>query len=196
MKIHFLILCLFFFYSCSNISSVSVNSVPTGAKISAIDEAGNVEDIGVTPNVYPLEKFFKGGEQFKEIIVSKDRHISERVLVPRPKYSTKYKFSWKLLKLEQFEEKFLLKDQEKLAGAIASAYGSISRKDYLRAESILNQALNDFSGVSVLYDLMGNLQYLKKDYKKAYAFYKKSASYNPNNSETQKMIEKLKGMYE
>jgi tetratricopeptide (TPR) repeat protein len=181
---------------CANNSTISVSSDPSGATISVVDQNGNSTDLGATPRVLLMDQVFKGGEQFKELIVSKDKYMTERVVIPRTDNTKKYKFSWKLFKVEQLSEKFLSKDQDKLASSIASAYSFISQKDYLRAESILNQALNDFSGVSVLYDLMGNLQYIKKDYKKAYKFYKKSAEYNPTNIETNKMVEKLKGIYE
>ncbi|MCO4794471.1 MAG: hypothetical protein KC493_12195 [Bacteriovoracaceae bacterium] len=187
---------LFSFYSCANNSSISVSSTPAGAKVSAVDQFGNNQELGVTPSVLPMDQVFKGGEQFKELIITKDEYMTERVIIPRSESTKKYKFSWNLEKIEQIGERFLAKDQDKLAGAIASAYSFISQKDYLRAESVLNQALNEFNNVSVLYDLMGNLQYMKRDYKKAYQFYKKSAQYNPNNSDTNKMIDKLKGIYE
>lgn len=188
--------CIFLLLSACSSSVISLSSSPSGARISSVDQSGKIEELGVTPLELNSDQVFQGGEQFKELVITKDKYLTERVIIPKSEYSKKFRFSWKLSKVQETGESFLNKDQDKLAGAIASAYSSISQKDYLRAESILNQALNEFSSVSVLYDLMGNLQYIKKDYRKAYSFYKKSAHYNPNNSETNKMIEKLKGIYE
>jgi TolA-binding protein len=80
---------------------------------------------------------------------------------------------------------------EKVAKAVAAAQSLIQSRNYDLAERQLVNLQTDFPNVSVVYDLLGNVSYLRRDFPEALRFYRKSLSISPGNPETSRMVDKL-----
>ncbi|MBK8200809.1 MAG: tetratricopeptide repeat protein [Bdellovibrionales bacterium] len=130
------------------------------------------------------------------MIVEKEGVRAEHYLVPKTVFAASIR-----LDIEMRESKLpaACTDQdaavEEVARSVAQAQSHIQAKMYDNALRILKNLNDKFPNSSVVYDLMGNTHYLMKDLEKALSSYEKSLRLSPNNSETQRMVVKLKQIY-
>jgi predicted Zn-dependent protease len=83
---------------------------------------------------------------------------------------------------------------QKVARGIASAQMQISQRNYDRAETTLNSLLAEFPQISIFHDLLGNVYYLKKDLKRALTSYEEALRLDPENTETERLVRRLRTM--
>ena len=179
-------LIIFIFQACSSSSSIKLKSVPDGAIVSAIEADGSSRPLGKTP--------LQTSESMQTILIEKEGFESSRIFVGLLD-SQNYEYSVKLTpKAEDPKVTDIKSRYERLAKNIAKANNLISRKKYSEADSLLVNLTNDYPYVSVGFDLLGNISYLQKDFKRAIGYYQKSLELNPENVETKQVLDRLRSM--
>jgi predicted Zn-dependent protease len=78
-----------------------------------------------------------------------------------------------------------------LSSGVAEVQALIGGRNLDEAERKLNSLVARYSGIAVLYDLLGNIYYIRKDVGRALTAYKKSQQISPGSIETERMIKKL-----
>lgn len=186
MRQYFICVLILFFQSCSTSSSIKLKSIPDGANVSAIETDGSSRSIGKTP--------VATSESMQSILIEKEGFESSRIFVGRLE-SQNYEYSVKLTpKAEDPKITDIKSRYERLAKNIAKANNLINNKRYSEADSILVNLTNDYPYVSVGFDLLGNISYLQKDFKRAIGYYQKSLELNPENVETKQVLDRLRSM--
>lgn len=177
-------------------SMLTVQTSPEGADVYVVYPGQQPSRLGKTPlsmDSYPLSS--QPGDSIK-LIVEKEGFRAEHYLVPKTVFAASIR-----LDIEMRESKLpaACTDQdaavEEVARSVAQAQSHIQAKMYDNALRILKNLNDKFPNSSVVYDLMGNTHYLMKDLEKALISYEKSLRLSPNNSETQRMVVKLKQIY-
>ena len=179
-------------FACATGSSVRVESNPEGALVSVIASGNAPVSVGKTPLNVEKSSFPGLYSDPVQITVSKEGFESESILIPKSQLETESKLRINLKEVQL--NKSCSNQQEALnqvSQGVAAAQRMIYRKEYAEAERLLTQLTTKFTSVSVLYDLLGNVAYLKKDVEKASEYYRKSHDLNPDNPETVRMIKKL-----
>ena len=187
----FLIFPLLIITACSTNQKVSLQSYPPSASVSLETSTGEKKALGETPlNLNGQELF--DGKNMAFLEVSKEGFEKQKIFLTRNSSTENFDVSVKLtptatdLKAEKGKDR-----QEQLAKSLARISGLISKKKYDEAERLLFDLARDFPHISVTYDLLGNIYYLRGSYRKALEHYKRALSLNPENSETRNMIDKL-----
>jgi tetratricopeptide (TPR) repeat protein len=179
-------LSVFILGACSSRSSIKLKSTPEEAVVSAVETDGSFRIIGKTP--------LETSESMQSILIEKEGFESARIFIGRLN-SQNYEYSIKLTpkaddpKLTDIKSRY-----ERLAKSIAKANNLINKKRYVEAESLLINLTNDYPNVSVGYDLLGNISYMQKDFRKAINHYQRSLELNPENSETKQVLDRLRSM--
>lgn len=182
----YLLVFMLFFQACASSSSIKLKSVPDGANVSVIESDGSSRAIGKTP--------LETSESMQSILIEKEGFESSRIFVGRLE-SQNYEYSVKLTpKAEDPKVTDIKTRYERLAKNIAKANNLINNKKYAEADSILVNLTNDYPYVSVGFDLLGNISYLQKDFKRAIGYYQKSLELNPENVETKQVLDRLRSM--
>jgi tetratricopeptide (TPR) repeat protein len=175
-----------FLQACSSSSSIKLKSVPDGAAVSAIESDGSSRLLGKTP--------LETSESMQSLLIEKEGFESSRIFVGSLK-SQNYEYSVKLSpKAEDPKITDIKSRYERLAKSIAKANNLINNKKYTEADSLLVNLTNDYPYVSVGYDLLGNISYLQKDFRRAIGYYQKSLELNPENVETKQVLDRLRSM--
>lgn len=174
------------FQGCSTSSSIKLKSVPDGATVSAIETDGSSRALGKTP--------LETSESMQSLLIEKEGFEASRIFVGRLE-TQNYEYSVKLTpKAEDPKITNIKSRYERLAKNIAKANNLISNKRYSEADAMLLNLINDYPYVSVGYDLLGNISYLQKDFKRAIGYYQKSLELNPENVETKQVLDRLRSM--
>lgn len=172
--------------ACSTRSSIKLKSFPEGANVSAIESDGGTRLLGKTP--------LESTESMESLIIEKEGYESTRIFVGRLD-SQHYEYSVKLTpKAEDPKFTDIKSRYERLAKSIAKANNLINNKRFAEAESLLGNITTDYPNVSVSYDLLGNISYLQKDFRRAISHYQRSIEINPENSETKQVLDRLRSM--
>jgi tetratricopeptide (TPR) repeat protein len=191
----FPLMLLFFLNSCSTISKVKINSSPDKAEVKVTTNDGETKSLGTTPLELNGKDIYSSASRMSVIHISKDGFESQNVFIAQESSLESYNINIKLrTKSEDVKNQDIKSRQEKLAKNIAMSNNLINKKRYDEAERVLTSVTQDFPYVSVSYDLLGNIAYLKRDFRAAINYYEKSYQLNPENSETKTMIDKLKRM--
>lgn len=184
MKNAFALLILF---SCSRLpQNARITSFPEGASVATQDKEGKISTLGTTP----LETQLPDG--ITDLIISKEGFGEERILVMADG-SSALQISAKLRPKPKEGSVESGPRLERLARDIVRAHNLIGKKSFGEARSILTSLSSEYPYVSVTYDLLGNVSYLERDSDRALSYYEKSLSLNPENIETRRMVERLKG---
>lgn len=185
MKTFFIYVILGLCASCSTKSSIKLKSIPDGANVSALDSDGSLRPIGKTP--------LESTESMHSLLIEKEGFESSRIFVGR--LQSNYEYSVKLTpKSEDPKVTDIKSRHERLAKSIAKANNLINNKRYSEADVLLVNLINDYPYVSVGFDLLGNISYLQKNFKRAIDYYQKSIELNPENVETKQVLDRLRSM--
>ncbi len=191
MKVNKLFFILFLLLTGCGTGSVSIQSIPEDAKVSIITADGSMEELG-SVGKYTERDIFKHGDTV-QLLISKPNYIAQSVVLSKGSFPKRYYVSVKL-KRDGSENSNFNEGIEEVAKAIASSYNFLKDKDYDSVVRLLAPLVNQYDGVSVLHDFLGNAYYLKGNYKKAYRHYNAALQLNPNNFERQAIVKKLREM--
>lgn len=167
-----------------------VQSEPSGADVYISTPGQAQRKLGRTPLEAPTSTSLK--TEAAQITVSKEGYKTETVVVPASAFEKSANVDVKLTesKLPATCQDFGGAVQE-VARGVAESQSYIQTKNLDRAEQTLNRLTEKFSDVSVLFDLLGNVHYLRRDLDRALTAYRKSITLNPGNVETARMIKKI-----
>lgn len=181
--------------SCGTISKVKITSSPDKAEVKVTNNDGETKSLGITPLEITGKDIYSSSSRMSLIQISKDGFESQNVFIAQESSLESYNINIKLrTKSEDVKNQDIKSRQEKLAKNIALSNNLINKKRYEEAERVLSSVADDFPYVSVTYDLLGNIAYLRRDFRSAINYYEKSFQINPENSESKTMIDKLKRM--
>lgn len=181
-----------FLLSCSSNHKISISSFPQGAQVLVKDSSGNNRSLGKTPLEASTKEILKGN-QLNSIVVSLDGYREHNLFLADG--SQNYEITARLQPLLEDPKSTEAKSrQEKLAQQLVGAQNLIVSKKYSDAESILSGVTREFPHVSVTYDLLGNVSYLRRDLSRALNYYERSLKLNPDNIETKNMVQKLRSL--
>lgn len=190
----FLVL-LMILISCSTVSRVKITSSPDKAEVKVTTNDGETKSLGVTPLELNGRDVYANASRMSVLQVSKEGYESQNVFIAQEAGLESYNINIKLkTKSEDLKNQDLKARQEKLAKNIAVSNNFINKKKYDEAERVLMNLTQDYPYVSVSYDLLGNIAYMRRDFRAALNYYEKSYQVNPENAETKTMIDKLKMM--
>lgn len=183
------------FFGCAQ-GEISIQSLPSDAEVSVVEPDGKIKSLGKTPFNVKLEQVFRPGTQFSQIKVAKDEHYPETMVLTKSTMPVSYELSVALQRQLQDPKALEANSRnERVAQQIAQANNYINTKRLFEAEQLMTKFVQDFPHISVGHDYMGNINYLKKDFKRAIYHYEKALQINPENVETRAMVERLRGMF-
>jgi tetratricopeptide (TPR) repeat protein len=177
--------------------NLRVVSNPEKADIYVTPEGEQPKKIGETPLNVSADAINPGRGRYVNVSVRKEGFESESVLVPVNLFGNSVDIS---AKLEQTVLPKVCIDQsaavEKISRGVATVQAMMNRGSPEEARQKINDLLSEYSGVSVLYDLLGNVHYVQKNLEQALASYQRSLSIEPNNMDTQRMVTKIRSIVE
>ena len=194
-KIFILGIMILMMFGCSTTSKVKITSSPEKAEVTVTTNDGETKSLGYTPLEVSGRDIYANGSRMSIVQIYKEGFENQKIFIAQDSSQENYNINVKLkLKSEDLKSQDLKSRQEKLAKGIAVSSNLINSKKYDEAERMLLTITQDYPFISVSYDLLGNIFYLRRDLKSALNFYERSYRMNPENGETKSMIEKLKGM--
>jgi tetratricopeptide (TPR) repeat protein len=173
---------------------IQVLSSPPQAEVFVGKDGKAPEKLGETPLRLSTEELFSGASEYVHIEIRKDGYNPEGIVVPQAAFGMNVELS---VKLKDDMSSLQVNGQaalQKVARGIASAQMQISQRNYDRAETTLNSLLAEFPQISIFHDLLGNVYYLKKDLKRALTSYEEALRLDPENTETERLVRRLRTM--
>lgn len=173
---------------------IRVESKPSGADVTLILKGQSAKKVGQTPLLL-TEKEMESTKDSFQLVISSKGHNPQAILVPPTVISRSGSV---FFDLEESILPIACTNQDvaisKAARGVAESLGYISQKKYDQAETLLTTLTVEFSNLSILHDLLGNVFFLQKKFDRALESYRRSAQINPGNSEVLKIIQKLEAM--
>jgi tetratricopeptide (TPR) repeat protein len=177
---------------------LSMTSSPAGAEVSYLSKHNKFEKLGLTPlNLKDgqLQRLQSANDQFLALQVRKSGHAVETILVDL-RSTKKISYFAALEPIDVWNNK----EQEissvaanSLARKIQLINQLVMRKNHQAALSRADLLINQFPKAGAFYDIKGSIFLLMGDRPEAIANYRKSLQLNPENADTQRMLEKLNG---
>ncbi len=175
---------LFFLLSYGlSAAEMYVNSTPEGSDVYIIRSNGERKVVGKTPYKGNLEMLFKDGSKGFTIELSKPGFEKYSVFV-FPVENADIRIE-AVLEIEQSIR--LTQDVDFLFGDLLDVVRLIRIKDYTTAKTKLMRLEKKFPYFSVIYEMLGSVSYLQKNFKEALGFYRKAFGINPKNRSVYKM---------
>jgi len=192
MPLFRIVLMLFIACAATRCSSPSlrIQSSPEGAEVTIIYSDRSPQKVGKTPLEITAKsnpEIFAGNFQVQ---VAKEGFQPQTALIPKMATTGgagRINFSLEdttLPKVCQMQEDAF----SEMARGVVEVSTFVQRKKYAEASGLVQSLITKYGGVSVLYDLRGNIYYLQKDLARALDSYKKSNNLFPNNPQTLRMI--------
>jgi len=184
------------------LAKVKIASYPDQADILSIRPNGEEVQIGKTPFEIEGDKLAEacrptdGTKGPCRLVVSKKGYARESLFVNSMFFKENFSASVKLnpstewVDLEK-NELFLGKMND-AAHYTARLQEQTIRRDLEAALETAKQFVAAHSKLSVAWDLLGNVYFLKKQYSQAAESYRKSLALNPTNIETQRVLKNLR----
>lgn len=169
--------------------TIQVQSSPDQADVSLVTDQGR-SPLGKTPmavNADAQPALFSSGGLLE---IRKDGFFPEIIIVPGSGMGKSTNVGVKLSELKAAET-CSHTAASNLARGVAAAQQQILSKRFVEAEATLNALIGAYPNVSVLYDLIGNLHYLRRDTNRSLDAYRRSFELEPGNTYTERMIRKL-----
>ncbi len=172
-------------------SQTLVESEPTGSDLFIFVPGQAARKVGQTPYTFS-EKDISDRNSPVQVLVSKDGFQSSSVILPPATSGRVGKMSFKLDQVTLPPEcQSQNESLNKVARSVAEAQSLMRSKQYDLAEKIMSELLIAHPGLSIVYDILGNINYLKRDFEKSLVFYKKSKTISPDNTRTVRMIKHI-----
>ena len=188
-RLTYIISTLFIFGGCAS-GNLRVQSEPSGADVYIATPGQSPRKLGQTPLEVPASTSLR--TEAAQIMISKEGFRQETVVMPASTFEKSANIDVKLseAKLPATCQDFGGAVQE-IARGVAESQSFMQAKNLDRAEQTLNRLTEKFDNVSVLFDLLGNVHYLRRDLDRALTAYRKSIELRPGNTETARMIKKI-----
>jgi tetratricopeptide (TPR) repeat protein len=186
------LLFLSFLIACSSAHKIKISSPQGVVQVSLRDSSGQRKDLGSTPLELPATEVFNSNSRISTLFITKDGFTTQRLVLLKDNEKSETEISASLEALEKRDFAELQVRSERLAQGVAKGMNLASKKRWEEAQEVLLGLISEFPSVSVPYDLMGNIHYVKREYTEALRFYEKSYALNPSSPETKQMIERLK----
>lgn len=180
--------------SCAS-PGIRVYSEPGEVDVFLVQANRAPKKIGVTPLNLDERDFDWGQNNGVQLKFVKDGYKTESIVLPKTKLPSNSSVH---ALMEKDESNLACQAQgealRKVAEAVAKSQNFIYKKQFDRAESLLQNLSLDYPNVSVIHDLLGNVYYLRKDLNRSLEAYRRSDTIWPNNIETKRMIRRLEGI--
>jgi tetratricopeptide (TPR) repeat protein len=190
---YFTLLIMLSFFGCAQPSLVSIKSTPSAAVVKAVGVDGDIKELGETPLNISSFELFQNKDVLKIIIEKKD-FLSEQILLVRPNYPADVRISSNLKRSENAAKDLGLQKLESLTTKLGRVQNNIYQKNYNEGLALLKELEREHSGLSILYDLQGNIAYLQGDFKQAERMYSQADEINPMNPDRAKILRRLKSL--
>ncbi|MAF79418.1 MAG: hypothetical protein CME60_14770 [Halobacteriovoraceae bacterium] len=189
-KIKLFVLILLLLSSCAG-EKVKVTTFPDKATVSIQEKNGQIVDLGVTPIELNSSDVFQS-QNMAQVILSKEGYLSERLYLSRSDIPTEVSVSQKL-KREDVSDQAALNSRilHSVASKIAEAQRNSFNKNYIKAELLLKQILEDYPELGVGHDLLANIYYLTNSKSKALFHYRKAKQFSDDSVKRDQMIKIL-----
>ena len=175
--------------------TLRVNSTPDKADVFVAYEGEQPSKIGVTPMNLDSRVIDEGRGRYVTVFLKKEGYQTEALMVPTGLMKASLDIS---SKLEEFKLPLQCQDQtfavEKIARGIANVQSLVQANNLTEAQGKITLLLDEYPNVSVLHDLMGNVQYISKNLEGALNAYQKSLNIDPSNVDTQRMVNKIRSI--
>jgi hypothetical protein len=165
-----------------------VESNPDGADVYTYGTNNSKNKAGKTPLELTNTNTPALFRETLQVTVQKEGYKSESFLVPPASTTASGRI---LAHLPQIEGSTTTNE---VSEGVALILRLIYKKSYVEAERSLATFTVKFANVSIFWDLLGNVRYLQKNLDQALEAYQTSLLLNPKNSETEKMIAKIKSI--
>lgn len=176
---------------CSG-GKIKFTSTQNDTRIIAADKDGKLRELGVAPISINHNEVFRGNN-YVELLAQNASGQTQRILVSKPFMHTDIELFFDLKDNDGDRDVARVGESlEKVSLEVAKSYRLITSKKYTEAQTILNDLKNEFPGISVPYDFLGNIEYLKGNYSKALIFYQRAKAINPNNVERDLLMKRLR----
>lgn len=184
MKANWIIFLTFILNASTFAGAFVVNSSPKDCEVFVIDaETGKKSALGKTPFESSLEQVVGGGDGAVQLEVSKPGFIPYHIALPISVGADIKVFA----NLEVERDVKMTQDFDLLVGDLFDVLRMVRVKDYNNSFSKLEKLEKRFPHFSIIFEMKGMISYLKKNYKEALNFYRKSFGLNPQNQEAYRM---------
>lgn len=178
--------------ACGSLS-LKVDSSPSEADV-ILHTENSSQKIGVTPldlNAAILRDLPDGFV----LEISKAEHIQQKVMIEKRSLSSRGKVSVKLQPASKTEAKINDPDVknviESIARQVSLIQSSLLKSEFVQAEVLTKSLLATYPNFSVGWNLLGNNYYLQGRYGDSVTAYQKALTLDPQNQETQTILNKL-----
>lgn len=180
--------------ACSS-GQLSIESDPVGADIELTSSDGGKQLIGKTPMTINSASNPKIFSENAQLTIRKNGFHGETFVIPKAAGSVNGRIKAQLREDEVTQVcQDSIRTLMEATDQVAQIQRMIYRKDYFEAEKALSGLVVKFASVPVFHSLLGNVYYLQKNLNKALESYERANILQPQNHETLRMIEKLKGI--
>jgi tetratricopeptide (TPR) repeat protein len=174
---------------------VRVSTVPEAADVYVGYDGGQPAKVGQTPLKLESDLISQRKGRFVTLTLKKEGFQTETVILPTSQFGADLSVT---SKLDEYKLSMQCHDQntaiQKVSRGTASVQYLIKAGRFTEALGQIDVLLSEFPGVSVLFDLKGNVLYLSKDLSGALAAYDKSVELDPTNTDTQRIRAKIRGI--
>lgn len=180
-----LILLVFFHFTLSHASKLSIKSRPDGAEIYIMDSESRPVLIGKTPFEADLDDFIKSYVKSSSFLLElkKDGHDSYRVLLAR---TTNVDMTL-TANLELSKSISNLKEHDLLVNELFDVQKLIRSRNFSDAITKLTDLEKKNPNLSIIPELRATALYLNKEVEAALSFYRKAFAINPDNADAYRM---------
>lgn len=162
-----------------------INSSPKDCEVFLVDsKTGKKSAVGKTPFESTVEQVAGGkSDGALQIEVSKPGFIPYNIALPTSVGADIKLFA----NLEVEKDVKMNQDFDLLVGDLFDVLRMVRVKDYKNSFAKLEKLEKKFPHFSIIYEMKGMISYLRKNYKEALGFYRKSFGLNPKNREAYRM---------
>ncbi len=179
-----------FLVSCSSYD-LKINSEPKGAKVFIKSDKDKTE-VGTTPMVLAPQYKDQPSYQF---VIEKDGFHPQTVVIEKRSFAAEAEVFANLKKIETLEVQLndpkVKGELQKVTRKVASIQSELIKRNYVNAEGMAQDLLNEYPYFAVGWNLLGNSYYLQNKHQDALAAYRKALEFEPENIETKNLIQKM-----
>ncbi|MEN9723318.1 MAG: hypothetical protein RJB38_1304 [Pseudomonadota bacterium] len=175
-------------------AQLQIESDPPGAEIYLVTADGK-QKIASTPATLSPDQFPLVFRPDSKVQVGKDGYHTESFLIP-PGTSLGYSRISAKLRVDSVSKTCQNSTQglTEATDAVGQIQRMIYRKSYAEAEQALNTYIVKYPAVPAFFSMQGTVYYLQKNLDRALEAYERAQKLQPNNTETARMVEKIRAM--